>query len=167
MQEAITKTHGSALTELQRQFETKERMVRSQLLSLGSALPVLQMHLMLCTAFTSGATKYQFLELAHPMLERLSRVAQLGYPSRPPLLTAHLKSNYKNEFARALQPYVGQTQTQKESLYDQTQTMAQQDPPVIQVPRCIYTGHLSNYEFHLYVHITSFFFIAFLAHNSV
>ncbi|XP_060828039.1 RING finger protein 207-like isoform X3 [Bombus pascuorum] len=130
MQEAITKTHGSTLTELQRQFETKERMVRSQLLSLGSALPVLQMHLMLCTAFTSGATKYQFLELAHPMLERLSRVAQLGYPSRPPLLTAHLKTNYKNEFARALQPYVGQSQ--KESLYDQTHTTAQQDPPVIQ-----------------------------------
>ncbi|XP_076479359.1 RING finger protein 207 isoform X3 [Bombus vancouverensis nearcticus] len=130
MQEAITKTHGSTLTELQRQFETKERMVRSQLLSLGSALPVLQMHLMLCTAFTSGATKYQFLELAHPMLERLSRVAQLGYPSRPPLLTAHLKTNYKNEFARALQPYIGQSQ--KESLYDQTHTTAQQDPPVIQ-----------------------------------
>ncbi|XP_050592693.1 RING finger protein 207-like isoform X3 [Bombus affinis] len=130
MQEAITKTHGSTLTELQRQFETKERMVRSQLLSLGSAVPVLQMHLMLCTAFTSGATKYQFLELAHPMLERLSRVAQLGYPSRPPLLTAHLKTNYKNEFARALQPYVGQSQ--KESLYEQTHTTAQQDPPVIQ-----------------------------------
>lgn len=137
MQEAITKTHGSALTELQRQFETKERMVRSQLLSLGSALPVLQMHLMLCTAFTSGATKYQFLELAHPMLDRLSRVAQLGYPSRPPLLTAHLKTNYKNEFARALQPYVGQAQTPKESLYDQTHTMTQQDPPVIQVSRLI------------------------------
>lgn len=132
MQEAITKTHGSALTELQRQFETKERMVRSQLLSLGSALPVLQMHLMLCTAFTSGATKYQFLELAHPMLDRLSRVAQLGYPSRPPLLTAHLKTNYKNEFARALQPYVGQAQTPKDSLYDQTHTMTQQDPPMIQ-----------------------------------
>ncbi|XP_076763514.1 RING finger protein 207 [Xylocopa sonorina] len=132
MQEVITNTHANVLTELQRQFETKERMVRTQLLSLGNALPVLQMHLMLCTAFTSGATKYQFLELAHPMLERLNRVAQLGHPSRPPLLTAHLKVNYKNEFARALQPYVGQPQTPKESLYDQTHTMAPQDPPVIQ-----------------------------------
>lgn len=132
MQEAITKTHGNVLTELQRQFEAKERMVRSQLLSLGSALPVLQMHLMLCTAFTSGATKYQFLELAHPMLERLSRVAQLGHPSRPPLLTAYLKTNFKNEFARALQPYVGQPHTPKESLYDQTHMMSQLDPPVIQ-----------------------------------
>ncbi|XP_031832713.1 RING finger protein 207 isoform X3 [Nomia melanderi] len=132
MQEAITKTHGNVLTELQRQFETKERMVRGQLLSLGSALPVLQMHLMLCTVFTSGATKYQFLELAHPMLERLSRVAQLGHPPRPPLMTAHLKANYKNEFARALQPYVGQAQTPKESLYDQTHGIIQQEPPVIQ-----------------------------------
>ncbi|XP_070161534.1 RING finger protein 207 isoform X3 [Polyergus mexicanus] len=125
MQEAITKTHAYVLTELQRQFETKERMVRAQLLSLGSALPVLQMHLMLCTAFTSGATKYQFLELAHPMLERLSRVAQLGHPSRPPLLAAHIRTNYRADFARALQPYIGQTQIAKaaaaaESLYDQT-----------------------------------------------
>ncbi|XP_011260345.1 RING finger protein 207 isoform X3 [Camponotus floridanus] len=125
MQEVINKTHAYVLTELQRQFETKERMVRAQLLSLGSALPVLQMHLMLCTAFTSGATKYQFLELSHPMLERLSRVAQLGHPSRPPLLAAHIRTNYRADFARALQPYIGQAQATKaaaaaESLYDQT-----------------------------------------------
>ncbi|XP_076654074.1 RING finger protein 207 isoform X3 [Halictus rubicundus] len=132
MQEVINKTHGSVLTELQRQFETKDRMVQTQLLSLGSALPVLRMHLMLCTAFTSSATKYQFLELAHPMLERLNRVAQLGHPSRPPLMTAYPKTNYRNEFARVLQPFVGQTQTPKESLYDQTHGMIQPEPPVIQ-----------------------------------
>ncbi|XP_066597625.1 RING finger protein 207-like isoform X2 [Prorops nasuta] len=132
MQEAITKTHSSVLQDLQRQFETKERMVRSQLLSLGSALPVLQMHLMLCTAFTSGATKYQFLELAHPMLERLSRVAQLGHPSRPPLVTAHLKTNYRGDFARALHPFVSQSQIPKDPFYDQTHNMPPQEPPVIQ-----------------------------------
>jgi len=142
MQEAITKTHAYVIAELQRQFETKERMVRTQLLALGSALPVLQMHLMLCTAFTSGATKYQFLELAHPMLERLSRVAQLGHPSRPPLLAAHIKTNYRGDFARALQPYIGQMQTSKtatvESLYDRSETISghtisQPDPQVLQV----------------------------------
>ncbi|XP_029175878.1 RING finger protein 207-like isoform X3 [Nylanderia fulva] len=139
MQEAITKTHAYVLSELQRQFETKERMVRAQLLSLGSALPVLQMHLMLCTAFTSGATKYQFLELAHPMLDRLSRVAQLGHPSRPPLLAAHIRTNYRADFARALQPYIGQAQIAKaaatvESLYDQTSghTLGQSDPQILQ-----------------------------------
>lgn len=141
MQETITKTHSYVLAELQRQFETKERMVRTQLLALGSALPVLQMHLMLCTAFTSGATKYQFLELAHPMLERLSRVAQLGHPSRPPLLGAHIKVNYRADFARALQPYLGQVQTSKtaESLYDQTvggSHTIQQESQVLQVCIC-------------------------------
>ncbi|XP_011862094.1 PREDICTED: RING finger protein 207-like isoform X2 [Vollenhovia emeryi] len=138
MQEAITKTHAYVLAELQRQFDTKERMVRSQLLALGSALPVLQMHLMLCTAFTTGATKYQFLELAHPMLDRLSRVAQLGHPSRPPLLAAHIKTNYRADFARALHPYIGQAQTPKataESLYDQMAggyTIGQPEPQVLQ-----------------------------------
>ncbi|XP_012277774.1 RING finger protein 207 isoform X2 [Orussus abietinus] len=129
MQETVAKTHASMLSELQRQFESKERMVRAQLLSLGSALPVLQMHLMLCTAFTSGATKYQFLELAHLMLDRLGRVAQLGHPSRPPLLTAHLKTNYRTEFARVLQPYVGQT---KDSLYDHAHNIGQPEPQFIQ-----------------------------------
>lgn len=127
MQEAVTKTHTSVSAELQRQFETKERLVRGQLLSLGSAIPVLQMHLMLCTVFTSGATKYQFLELAHPMLERLGRVAQLGHPSRPPVLAGHFKINYRNEFARALQPFLGQINTaqqqqqhQQKDLYEHT-----------------------------------------------
>jgi len=139
MQEAINKTHAYVLAELQRQFDTKERMVRTQLLALGSALPVLQMHLMLCTAFTTGATKYQFLELAHPMLERLSRVAQLGHPSRPPLLAAHIKTNYRVDFARALHPYIGQVQIPKvtaESLYDQMaggHTLGQPEPQVLQV----------------------------------
>ncbi|XP_024874817.1 RING finger protein 207-like isoform X4 [Temnothorax curvispinosus] len=138
MQEAITKTHAYVLAELQRQFDSKERMVRSQLLALGGALPVLQMHLMLCTAFTTGATKYQFLELAHPMLERLSRVAQLGHPSRPPLLAAHIKTTYRVDFARALHPYIGQVQTPKataESLYDQMaggHTIGQSEPQVLQ-----------------------------------
>ncbi|KAJ8679580.1 hypothetical protein QAD02_015367 [Eretmocerus hayati] len=106
MQDVVNKTHAALLSELHREFDGKERMVRSQLLSLGSALPVLQMHLGLCTAFTSAATKYQFLELAHPMLERLGRVAQLGHLSRPPLLSAHVKCNYKAEFGRVLQPFV-------------------------------------------------------------
>ncbi|XP_012526543.1 RING finger protein 207 isoform X3 [Monomorium pharaonis] len=138
MQEAINKTHAYVLAELQRQFDTKERMVRTQLLALGGALPVLQMHLMLCTAFTTGATKYQFLELAHPMLERLSRVAQLGHPSRPPLLAAHIKTNYRADFARALHPYITQVQTPKmpaESLYDQMiggHTIGQPEPQVLQ-----------------------------------
>ena len=132
MQDVINKTHNSVLSDLQRQFESKERMVRAQLLSLGSALPVLQLHLMLCTAFTSGATKYQFLELAHPMLERLGRVAQLGHLSKPPMLAAHLKINYRNDFSRALQSYMGQAQTKKDSVYDLTHNTAQ-DSQFIQV----------------------------------
>ncbi|XP_063985367.1 RING finger protein 207-like [Diachasmimorpha longicaudata] len=124
MQETIGKSHSSIITELQRQFESKDRMVRAQLINLGSALPVLQMHLMLCTVFTSGATKYQFLELAHPMLERLGRVAQLGHPSRPSLISAHLKMNYRAEFARSLQTFLTQSQGQghKDSLYEHTHT---------------------------------------------
>lgn len=134
MQEALNKTHSNVLSELQRQFENKERTLRNQLLSLGTALPILQVHLMLCTAFTSGATKYQFLELAHAMLDRLGRVAQLGHLSRPPMLSAQLKINYKNEFIRALQPFVTQQQTVPNKdvpAYDQS--THQHEPQILQV----------------------------------
>ncbi|XP_011301531.1 RING finger protein 207 [Fopius arisanus] len=159
MQETIGKSHSSIISELQRQFESKDRMVRAQLINLGSALPVLQMHLMLCTVFTSGATKYQFLELAHPMLERLGRVAQLGHPSRPSLISAHLKMNYKAEFARSLQSFLVQSQGQghKDSLYehthsnqnDQPHLQTSKTPPRTQKPgpdRGPFSSHCRNFD---------------------
>ncbi|XP_011503717.1 PREDICTED: RING finger protein 207-like [Ceratosolen solmsi marchali] len=135
IQEAVNKTHSTVLLELHRDFDIKEKMVRTQLLSLGIVLPALQTHLGLCTAFTSATSKYQFLELAHPMLERLGRVAQLGHLSRPPLLNAHLNSSYKSEFARTLQPFViGLALMPKEIIYDhmQLQSSQKQDTHLIQ-----------------------------------
>ncbi|KAK0166521.1 hypothetical protein PV328_004933 [Microctonus aethiopoides] len=140
MQDAVNKTHALVLSELQRQFETKERTIRTQLLTLGSALPVLQMHLMLCTVFTSGTTKYQFLELAHPMLERLGRVAQLGHPSRPPMLSGHLKINYRNEFIRSMQPFIGQQTAHKDLLYDHTHQI-QIEPQLLQSTKTSTRNH--------------------------
>lgn len=45
-------------------------------------MPVLQLHLVLCTTFTSAANKYQFLELCPSLIERLVAVGQLSQPVR-------------------------------------------------------------------------------------
>ncbi|KAF5303306.1 hypothetical protein FQA39_LY10045 [Lamprigera yunnana] len=106
MQEAIAKTHAAMIMEVQRQFESKERIYRSQLLLLGTVMPVLQLHLILCTTFTSAANKYQFLELCPALIERLASVGQLSQPVRS-LQSSSIKTNYRSEFAQCLEPWVG------------------------------------------------------------
>ncbi|XP_018333794.1 RING finger protein 207-like isoform X2 [Agrilus planipennis] len=106
MQEAIAKTHAAMIMEVQRQFESKERIYRSQLLLLGTVMPVLQLHLVLCQTFMSAANKYQFLELCPAFIERLSSVGQLSQPVRS-LQSSSIKTNYRSEFAQCLEPWVG------------------------------------------------------------
>lgn len=67
---------------ISRQYEMKERAFRSQFISLGTMLPVIQLHLLMCQNFTSLANKYQFVDLAFPMIERLSAITQLNQPQR-------------------------------------------------------------------------------------
>jgi hypothetical protein len=106
MQEAIAKTHAAMAMEVQRQFETKERLFRTQLLSLASVLPILQMHLLMCTTFSTSASKYDFLDLAYPMMERLTAVTQIS-PAVRPSQNANIKTNFRTEFGNALDPWVG------------------------------------------------------------
>lgn len=82
MQEAIAKTHAAMVMEVQRQFEVKERAFRSQLVSLGTVMPVLQLHLVLCATFTASASRHQFIELCPALLDRLAGVGQLSQPVR-------------------------------------------------------------------------------------
>lgn len=70
-------------------------------------MPVLQLHLVLCTTFTSAANKYQFLELCPSFIERLAAVGQLSQPVRA-LQPSTIKTNYRSEFAQCLEPWIGQ-----------------------------------------------------------
>ncbi|KAJ8957879.1 hypothetical protein NQ318_001875 [Aromia moschata] len=111
MQEAMAKTHATMIMEVQRQFESKDRIYRSQLLVLGNfirgtVMPVLQLHLVLCTTFTAAANKYQFLELCPSLIERLSAVGNLSQPVRS-LQSSQIKTNYRSEFAQCLEPWIG------------------------------------------------------------
>ncbi|XP_050300020.1 RING finger protein 207-like isoform X2 [Anthonomus grandis grandis] len=106
MQEAMAKTHATMIMEVQRQYDSKERIYRSQLLLLGTVMPVLQLHLVLCTTFTAAANKYQFLELSPSLIDRLSAVGNLSQPVRS-LQSSQIKTNYRSEFAQSLEPWIG------------------------------------------------------------
>ncbi|KAL0279720.1 UNVERIFIED_CONTAM: hypothetical protein PYX00_001217 [Menopon gallinae] len=106
MQESIAKTHSNMIMEVQRQYETKERSFRGQIMNLGTLLPVIQLHLLLCQSFMNIANKYQFLDLAHPMIERLSAIGQLIQPQRP-VQSSQIRTNYRNEFTQSLEPWIG------------------------------------------------------------
>lgn len=106
MQEAMAKTHAAMIMEVQRQFESKDRVYKSQLLVLGTVMPVLQLHLVLCTTFTAAANKYQFLELCPSLIDRLAAVGQLSQPVRS-LQSSSIRTNYRSEFSQCLEPWIG------------------------------------------------------------
>lgn len=65
-----------------RQYEVKDKLFRSQLASLGALLPIIQVHLLMCTTFSSSASKYEFLDLVFQLMERLAAIAHLSHPLR-------------------------------------------------------------------------------------
>lgn len=89
-------------------------------------MPVLQLHLVLCTTFTAAANKYQFLELCPSLIDRLAAVGNLSQPVRlvlqetqmiqlvmssmlyRSLQSPQIKTNYRSEFSQCLEPWIGQ-----------------------------------------------------------
>lgn len=65
-----------------RQYDAKDKLFRSQLSSLGALLPIIQVHLLMCTTFSSSASKYEFLDLVFQLMERLAAIAHLSHPLR-------------------------------------------------------------------------------------
>ena len=76
------KSTSPFVSTLHRQYESKDKLFRSQLSSLGSLLPIIQVHLLMCTTFSSSASKYEFLDLVFQLMERLAAIAHLSHPLR-------------------------------------------------------------------------------------
>ncbi|XP_018917583.1 RING finger protein 207 isoform X2 [Bemisia tabaci] len=146
MQESIMKTQTSMNLEVQRQYESKERIFRNQLVTLSSILPVLQLHILLSRNFATSANKFQFLELSQAMFDRLSSVAQIPQPLRP-IQSSQIRTNFRSEFAHCLEPWIGKlmlthqqppTSYLKETahIYESSQNL-QQNPPASQSTQSI------------------------------
>uniref|UniRef100_A0ABD2WH70 B box-type domain-containing protein n=1 Tax=Trichogramma kaykai TaxID=54128 RepID=A0ABD2WH70_9HYME len=106
LKKAVDKTHDAIMNGLLHEFHDKQGSMQSRVASLTSILPILKMHLGLCISFMSTADKYQFLELAHTVLERLNRVGQLGHFPQIPIILTSQNDKFKIEFMNALYPFI-------------------------------------------------------------
>lgn len=102
IQENVRRIQEALLREVDTQYDAKAKLFRGQLCSLGSLLPIIQVHLLMCTSFASSASKYQFLELVFLLMERLAAIAHLSHPLRPGQ-SSQIRSNYRSEFYRSLE----------------------------------------------------------------
>lgn len=156
MQEAMAKTHATMIMEVQRQYESKERIYRSQLVILGTVMPVLQLHLVLCTTFTAAANKYQFLELCPSLIERLSAVGNLSQPVRS-LQSSQIKTNYRSEFAQSLEPWIGPAAvSQHQSELAATSRMYDSVPPATKKQQTALKNKLLESDSSFSTHCRSF-----------
>jgi hypothetical protein len=64
------------------QYASKDIELKEQLHSLGTMLPTVQIHSILCTTFSSTANKHEFVNMAYQLIDRLTTLAHLTYPLR-------------------------------------------------------------------------------------
>lgn len=119
-------------------------------------MPVLQLHLVLCTTFTAAANKYQFLELCPSLIERLSAVGQLSQPVRS-LQPSTIKTNYRSEFSQSLEPWIGQLAvSQHMAELAETSRLYETAPPPTKKQQNVMRGKVLESESSFSSHCRSF-----------
>ncbi|OXA58597.1 hypothetical protein Fcan01_07864 [Folsomia candida] len=106
--DALTKTQENLLKDVDCQMEGKDKVIRGQLCQLRSVLPTIKLHLTMCATISNATNKYDFLDLAYPLIDRLMAITHMGsgHHAIRPGLSSQIKSTYKVEMARTLEPWV-------------------------------------------------------------
>ncbi|CAI9743217.1 finger 207 [Octopus vulgaris] len=99
----INEMKTQLLEEVKRQYYAKEKLFKAQLLYLNTLLPTLHVNLVTCSAFSSSANKFEFLNLSFVLMERLQSLALQKHPLRP-TQGSQVNTDHKNEFAKCLEP---------------------------------------------------------------
>lgn len=63
-------------------MEGKDKAIRGQLCQLRSILPTIKLHLTMCQTIANATNKYDFLDLAYPLIDRLTAITH-QVPSGP------------------------------------------------------------------------------------
>uniref|UniRef100_A0A4W4FU06 RING finger protein 207 n=1 Tax=Electrophorus electricus TaxID=8005 RepID=A0A4W4FU06_ELEEL len=79
MQENLAERKRILLKAAQSQHEEEEKVLKEQLYYLVALLPTLQVHLLVCSAFLSLASKYDFLDMGYQLMDRLHRIVRLPH----------------------------------------------------------------------------------------
>ncbi|XP_026879754.2 RING finger protein 207 isoform X4 [Electrophorus electricus] len=101
MQENLAERKRILLKAAQSQHEEEEKVLKEQLYYLVALLPTLQVHLLVCSAFLSLASKYDFLDMGYQLMDRLHRIVRLPHRLCP-AQSSRINADFHAEFARCL-----------------------------------------------------------------
>ncbi|XP_059160437.1 uncharacterized protein LOC131944013 [Physella acuta] len=101
--ERLSETKTLLLQKVDSQYADKEATFRSQLKSLSTLLPTLHVHLVIASAFRGSANKFEFLDFANVLMERLKSIVQNQHPIHP-TQSGQIDTAYKTEFFKSLEP---------------------------------------------------------------
>nr|XP_054297825.1 RING finger protein 207 isoform X3 [Pongo pygmaeus] len=103
MQDRLAERKALLLQAVQSQYEEKDKAFKEQLSLLATSLPMLQVHLVICSSFLSLANKAEFLDLGYELMERLQGIVTRPHHLRP-VQSSKIASDHRAEFARCLEP---------------------------------------------------------------
>ncbi|KAH9523105.1 hypothetical protein Btru_065815 [Bulinus truncatus] len=101
--EKLAETKALLLQKVDSQYEDKETTFRSQLKFLLTLLPTLHVHLVIASAFRSSANKFEFLDFANILMERLKSIVQKQHPIHP-TQSGQIDTAHKTEYFKSLEP---------------------------------------------------------------
>lgn len=103
MMEKITEMKTELLNEVDRQYQEKEKIFKKELSTLSTLLPTLHTHLVTCSAFTSSANRFEFLDLAYILMDRLKSIINQQHPLHPSQ-SGQITTHYKVQYSKCLEP---------------------------------------------------------------
>ncbi|XP_048747686.2 RING finger protein 207-like [Ostrea edulis] len=110
MMEKITEMKTDLLKEVDRQYQEKEKVFKKELSTLSTLLPTLHTHLVTCSAFTSSANRFEFLDLAYILMDRLKSIINQQHPLHPSQ-SGQICTDYKVQYSKCLEPLLFPSRT--------------------------------------------------------
>nr|KAG5694950.1 hypothetical protein BaRGS_031233 [Batillaria attramentaria] len=99
----MEQTKDMLVEEVDSQYREKEQTFKKQLKTLTTLLPTLKVHLVMALAFSSSTNKFEFLDLAYVMMDRLKTIVQRQHPLHP-TQSGQIDTGHKTQFAKSLEP---------------------------------------------------------------
>lgn len=111
----MEQTKDMLVEEVDSQYREKEVTFKRQLKTLTTLLPTLHVHLVMSLAFSSSTNKFEFLDLAYVMMDRLKSIVQRQHPLHP-TQSGQIDTGHKTQFAKSLEPLLFGPQQHRNSV---------------------------------------------------
>ncbi|XP_066286369.1 RING finger protein 207-like [Branchiostoma lanceolatum] len=106
MQEKLGERKEGLVEAVDTQYQEKSKAYKNQLNTLAALLPTLQVNISSSKTFSLTANKYDFLDLGFVLIDRLMAIVHLPHQLSP-TTSSKINCDHKVEFARCLEPLLG------------------------------------------------------------